>query len=31
MKDALAETMSSLPEQLARSLTWDRGTEMSAA
>ncbi len=30
MKNALAETMSSLPEQLARSLTWDRGKEMSA-
>jgi IS30 family transposase len=30
MKDALANTMSTLPEQLARSLTWDRGKEMSA-
>ena len=30
MKNALASTMSSLPEQLARSLTWDRGKEMSA-
>ena len=30
MKNALAHTMSSLPEQLARSLTWDRGKEMSA-
>jgi IS30 family transposase len=30
MKDALATTMSSLPEQLRRSLTWDRGKELSA-
>ena len=30
MKNALANTMSSLPAQLARSLTWDRGKEMSA-
>jgi IS30 family transposase len=30
MKNALANTMSTLPEQLARSLTWDRGKEMSA-
>jgi IS30 family transposase len=30
MKNALANTMSALPEQLARSLTWDRGKEMSA-
>jgi IS30 family transposase len=30
MKDALATTMSGLPVQLARSLTWDRGKEMSA-
>ncbi|MEU8952107.1 IS30 family transposase [Streptomyces sp. NPDC048489] len=30
MKNALASTMSTLPEQLARSLTWDRGKEMSA-
>ncbi|MHB1235830.1 MAG: IS30 family transposase [Microbacteriaceae bacterium] len=30
MKDALAATMSTLPTQLARSLTWDRGKEMSA-
>jgi IS30 family transposase len=29
MKTALANTMSTLPEQLARSLTWDRGKEMS--
>ena len=30
MKDALAATMTTLPEQLRRSLTWDRGKEMSA-
>ncbi len=30
MKDALANTMSTLPAKLARSLTWDRGKEMSA-
>jgi len=30
MKNALASTMSTLPAQLARSLTWDRGKEMSA-
>jgi IS30 family transposase len=30
MKNALANTMSTLPTQLARSLTWDRGKEMSA-
>lgn len=30
MKNALANTMSTLPQQLARSLTWDRGKEMSA-
>ena len=30
MKNALANSMSTLPETLARSLTWDRGKEMSA-
>ncbi|WP_430625793.1 IS30 family transposase [Streptomyces sp. NBC_01264] len=30
MKNALANTMSTLPEQLRRSVTWDRGKEMSA-
>jgi IS30 family transposase len=30
MKNALATTMSSLPQQLRRSLTWDRGKELSA-
>jgi IS30 family transposase len=30
MKNALAQTMSTLPEQLRRSLTWDRGKELSA-
>jgi IS30 family transposase len=30
MKDALAVTIATLPEQLRRSLTWDRGKEMSA-
>lgn len=30
MKNALANTMAVLPTQLARSLTWDRGKEMSA-
>ena len=30
MSKALAATMATLPEQLARSLTWDRGKEMSA-
>ena len=29
MKDALATTMTTLPEQLTRSLTWDRGKELS--
>lgn len=30
MKRALANTMAPLPEQLTRSVTWDRGKEMSA-
>ena len=30
MKNALADTMSTLPKQLARSVTWDRGKEVSA-
>ena len=30
MKGALAATMTTLPEQLRRSLTWDRGKELSA-
>lgn len=30
MKNALAATMSTLPDQLKRSLTWDRGKELSA-
>lgn len=30
MKNRLAHTMSTLPEQLRRSVTWDRGKEMSA-
>lgn len=30
MKDALARAMADLPAELARSLTWDRGKEMSA-
>ena len=30
MKNALAATMLALPEQMLRSLTWDRGKEMSA-
>jgi len=29
MKNALASTITTLPEQLCRSLTWDRGKEMS--
>jgi IS30 family transposase len=30
MKNALAATITTLPQQLRRSLTWDRGKEMSA-
>jgi transposase, IS30 family len=30
MADALAKTITDLPEQLRRSLTWDRGKELSA-
>ena len=30
MKNALATTMTALPEQLRRSVTWDRGKELSA-
>jgi IS30 family transposase len=30
MKNALAATITTLPDQLRRSLTWDRGKEMSA-
>ena len=30
MNDALAASMTTLPEQLRRSLTWDRGKELSA-
>ena len=30
MKNALAASMTTLPEQLRRSLTWDRGKELSA-
>ncbi|MFE2867134.1 IS30 family transposase [Embleya sp. NPDC059259] len=29
VKDAIATTITTLPEQLRRSLTWDRGTEMA--
>jgi IS30 family transposase len=30
MKNALARSMTTLPDQLRRSLTWDRGKELSA-
>jgi IS30 family transposase len=30
MKNALATAITTLPEQLRRSLTWDRGKELSA-
>jgi len=29
MRDAIADAMKALPEQLRRSLTWDQGAEMS--
>jgi IS30 family transposase len=29
VRDAIAETITTLPEQLCRSLTWDQGTEMA--
>ena len=29
VRDAIAETIGSLPEQLRRSLTWDQGAEMA--
>ena len=29
VRDAIAETVTTLPEQLRRSLTWDQGTEMA--
>ena len=29
VRDAIAETITTLPEQLRRSLTWDQGTEMA--
>ena len=31
VRDAIARTITTLPEQLRRSLTWDQGAEMSAA
>jgi len=30
MKDALTTTMTTMPTELLRSLTWDRGKELSA-
>ena len=30
VRDAIANTITTLPEQLRRSLTWDQGTEMAA-
>jgi len=30
MRDALTDSFASMPEQLRRSLTWDRGTELAA-
>src|SRR5207302_6173257 len=29
VRDAIADTVTTLPEQLRRSLTWDQGTEMA--
>ena len=29
MRDAIADTITTLPEQLRRSLTWDQGIEMA--
>ena len=29
VRDAIADTITTLPEQLRRSLTWDQGTEMA--
>lgn len=29
VRDAIVETITTLPEQLRRSLTWDQGTDMA--